>query len=51
MIFVCLYVFLARSDGEVDKEGEGTLCDAYLSQHSSNRVKIAISYEISELCN
>ena len=44
-------MFLARSDGEVDKEGEGTLCDAYLKQYSSNRVQIAIGYEISELCN
>jgi len=49
MIFICLYVFLARGDG--DKKGEGTLCDAYLSQHSSNRVQITMTYEISALCN
>ena len=51
MIFICLYVFLARGAGEVYKKGKGTLCDAYLSQRSSNGVQIVMTYEISALCN
>ena len=36
MIFICLYVFLARSDGGVHEKGDGALRDTYWSRRVSN---------------